>query len=114
VLQPLRANLTWSSANLRHAVRATVVALPALAVTAWSRQGGAGDPASPPPPARSSGPDSLAPIRTRSRMRHAVRATVVALPALAVTAWWPGPFTHWLTITVVLTMHSSARCQVAA
>ncbi|MBK3395487.1 FUSC family protein [Methylobacterium ajmalii] len=52
VLQPLRANLTWSSANLR----------------------------------------------------HAVRATVVALPALAVTAWWPGPFTHWLTITVVLTM----------
>ncbi|MFH6784148.1 MULTISPECIES: FUSC family protein [Methylobacterium] len=52
VLQPLRANLTWSSANLR----------------------------------------------------HAVRATVVALPALAVTFWWPGPFTHWLTITVVLTM----------
>ncbi len=52
VLQPLRANLTWSSANLR----------------------------------------------------HAVRATAVALPALAVTFWWPGPFTHWLTITVVLTM----------
>ncbi|TNC16059.1 FUSC family protein [Methylobacterium terricola] len=52
VLQPLRANLTWSSANLR----------------------------------------------------HAVRATVVAVPALAVTFWWPGPFTHWLTITVVLTM----------
>lgn len=52
VLQSLRANLTWSSANLR----------------------------------------------------HAVRATVVAVPALAVTFWWPGPFTHWLTITVVLTM----------
>ncbi|MGE7415662.1 FUSC family protein [Methylobacterium tarhaniae] len=52
VMQPLRANLTWSSANLR----------------------------------------------------HAVRATAVALPALAVTVWWPGPFTHWLTITVVLTM----------
>ncbi|MGF3022128.1 FUSC family protein [Methylobacterium aquaticum] len=52
VMQPLRANLTWSSANLR----------------------------------------------------HAVRASVVALPALAVTFWWPGPFTHWLTITVVLTM----------
>ncbi|MGY2052181.1 FUSC family protein [Methylobacterium sp. JK268] len=52
VMQPLRANLTWSSANLR----------------------------------------------------HAVRATVVALPALAVTFLFPGPFTHWLTITVVLTM----------
>ncbi|GJD49154.1 hypothetical protein OPKNFCMD_1884 [Methylobacterium crusticola] len=52
LVQPLRANLTWSSANLR----------------------------------------------------HALRATVVAVPALLVTFWWPGPFTHWLTITVVLTM----------
>ncbi len=33
VLAPLRANLSWSSANLRHATRAAVVAAPALAVT---------------------------------------------------------------------------------
>ncbi len=30
---PLRANLRWSSASLRHAVRATAVALPALLIT---------------------------------------------------------------------------------
>jgi len=30
---PLRANLQWSSASLRHAVRATAVALPALLIT---------------------------------------------------------------------------------
>ena len=32
-LTPLRSNLDWSSAALRHAVRATVVALPALLIT---------------------------------------------------------------------------------
>ena len=39
-----------------------------------------------------------------ANLRHAVRATVVAAPALWATLVWSGPFAHWLTITVVLTM----------
>ncbi|WP_245446962.1 FUSC family protein [Methylobacterium sp. 17Sr1-1] len=68
--------------------------------------GGGGLAGAPAPPWRET---VLAPLRANltwssANLRHAVRATVVALPALAVTFWWPGPFTHWLTITVVLTM----------
>lgn len=37
-------------------------------------------------------------------LRHALRAAIVAGPALAITLIWQGAFTHWLTITVVLTM----------
>ena len=37
-------------------------------------------------------------------LRHAIRASVVTAPVLGLTLLWPGPFTHWLTITVVLTM----------
>ncbi|MFO1152467.1 MAG: FUSC family protein [Rhodospirillales bacterium] len=37
-------------------------------------------------------------------LRHALRAALVAAPALTVTLIWQGVFTHWLTITVVLTM----------
>ena len=37
-------------------------------------------------------------------LRHALRASVMAAPALAVTLNWEGTFSHWLTITVVLTM----------
>lgn len=37
-------------------------------------------------------------------LRHALRAAVIAAPALVVTLLWQGAFTHWLTITVVLTM----------
>ena len=39
-----------------------------------------------------------------ANLRHAVRATVVAAPALWATLVWSGPFAHWLTMTVVLTM----------
>jgi uncharacterized membrane protein YccC len=39
-----------------------------------------------------------------ANLRHAIRATVVAAPALWATLVWSGPFAHWLTITVVLTM----------
>lgn len=39
-----------------------------------------------------------------ANLRHAVRATAVAAPALWATLVWSGPFAHWLTITVVLTM----------
>lgn len=39
-----------------------------------------------------------------ANLRHAVRATVVAAPALWATLVWAGPFAHWLTMTVVLTM----------
>ena len=52
VLQPLRANLTWRSAMLR----------------------------------------------------HAVRTTVIAAPALLLTLTWEGTYTHWLTYTVTLTL----------
>lgn len=37
-------------------------------------------------------------------LRHALRASLVTAPALGLTLVWPGPFTHWLTVTVVLTM----------
>ena len=37
-------------------------------------------------------------------LRHALRAATVAAPALVITLIWQGAFTHWLTITVVLTM----------
>ena len=37
-------------------------------------------------------------------LRHAVRATIVAVPAIAVTLVWWTPYAHWLAITVVLTM----------
>ena len=36
--------------------------------------------------------------------RHALRAAVVAAPALAFTLSTPGRYHHWLTITVILTM----------
>jgi uncharacterized membrane protein YccC len=37
-------------------------------------------------------------------LRHALRASVVAAPALAATLTYAGAFTHWLVMTVVLTM----------
>ena len=37
-------------------------------------------------------------------LRHALRASVVAAPALAATLTYAGTFTHWLVMTVVLTM----------
>ncbi|MFO1156966.1 MAG: FUSC family protein [Rhodospirillales bacterium] len=37
-------------------------------------------------------------------LRHALRAASIAAPALVITLLWQGPFNHWLTITVVLTM----------
>ena len=39
-----------------------------------------------------------------ANLRHAVRASVVCAPALAATLVWAGPFSHWLVMTVVLTM----------
>ncbi|WP_419539826.1 hypothetical protein [Methylobacterium oryzae] len=37
-------------------------------------------------------------------LRHALRASAVAAPALAATLTYAGAFTHWLVMTVVLTM----------
>jgi uncharacterized membrane protein YccC len=37
-------------------------------------------------------------------MRHAVRVASVVTVALAATLVWHGPYTHWLTITLVLVM----------
>lgn len=37
-------------------------------------------------------------------LRHALRATAVSAPALAATLTFAGAFTHWLVMTVVLTM----------
>jgi uncharacterized membrane protein YccC len=36
--------------------------------------------------------------------RHAARVTAAVTPALAATLVWHGPYTHWLTITMVLVM----------
>ena len=51
----------------------------------------------------------LGPLRTHltlasANLRHALRASVAAAPALAATLVWAGPFTHWLVMTMVLTM----------
>ena len=37
-------------------------------------------------------------------LRHALRAALVAAPALAFTMLWFTPYDHWLTITIVATM----------
>jgi uncharacterized membrane protein YccC len=37
-------------------------------------------------------------------LRHALRSTLVVSAALAATLVWHGPYTHWLTITLVLVM----------
>jgi uncharacterized membrane protein YccC len=51
----------------------------------------------------------LAPLRANLNwqsvaLRHALRAGVVAAPAIAITVIWYGPYQHWLTITLVLTL----------
>ena len=37
-------------------------------------------------------------------LRHALRAGLLAGIAFAITRHWPGPYVHWFTITLVLTM----------
>ncbi len=37
-------------------------------------------------------------------LRHALRAAATAAPAFAFTLQWPGPYQHWLTIMLVMTM----------
>ncbi len=37
-------------------------------------------------------------------LRHATRAAVLTMAAVAVSLAWPSPYAHWLTITVALTM----------
>jgi len=37
-------------------------------------------------------------------LRHAARVTAVVTPTLAATLIWHGPYTHWVTITLVLVM----------
>jgi uncharacterized membrane protein YccC len=51
----------------------------------------------------------LGPIRANldwnsAMLRHALRVAAVAAPAFAITLGWPGPYAHWLTITMVMTM----------
>jgi len=42
--------------------------------------------------------------RNSLALRHALRCGVIAAIGLAITFTWPGPYQHWLTITMVLTM----------
>ncbi len=42
--------------------------------------------------------------RDSEALRHALRVAVVGVPAFAITLHWPGPYQHWLTIMLVLTM----------
>jgi uncharacterized membrane protein YccC len=37
-------------------------------------------------------------------LRHAARNAATAAPAFLITLRWPGPYEHWLTITLVMTM----------
>jgi uncharacterized membrane protein YccC len=37
-------------------------------------------------------------------LRHALRNAATAAPAFAITLYWPAPYEHWLTITLVMTM----------
>jgi uncharacterized membrane protein YccC len=37
-------------------------------------------------------------------LRHALRNAATAAPAFFITLHWPGPYEHWLTITLVMTM----------
>jgi uncharacterized membrane protein YccC len=37
-------------------------------------------------------------------LRHALRTALVMAPALAITFAWPGPYQHWLIITMVVTL----------
>lgn len=37
-------------------------------------------------------------------LRHATRAALLTMAAVAVSLAWPSPYAHWLTITVALTM----------
>lgn len=51
----------------------------------------------------------LGPIRANlawnsSILRHALRTTVSVTPALAIALAWPGSYSHWLPITMVVTM----------
>lgn len=52
---------------------------------------------------------ALPPIRANltwqsASLRHALRAAVMSVPALALTHIWPTDYGHWLTITLVVTM----------
>ncbi len=41
---------------------------------------------------------------TSAILRHALRATLLTIPAIAISVVWWSPYSHWLTITVALTM----------
>ena len=61
------------------------------------------------PPAGSRLSRLVTPVRANLQwqsaiFRHALRAAVVAAPALVFTLSTPGRYHHWLTITVILTM----------
>jgi len=42
--------------------------------------------------------------RDSAALRHAARAGVVSVAGFAITIAWPGPYQHWLTIVMVMTM----------
>ncbi len=54
--------------------------------------------------ARLSGPVVANLDRNSAALRHAARAGVVSAFGFAVTIAWPGPYQHWLTIVLVMTM----------
>jgi uncharacterized membrane protein YccC len=48
---------------------------------------------------------TLANLSWRSdTFRYALRAATTAVPAFFITLYWPGPYAHWLTIMLVMTM----------
>ncbi len=46
-------------------------------------------------------------------LRHALRVGLVAIPAVAISVPWAGPYQHWLTITWVLTMQPHFAMTIA-
>ncbi|WP_048860575.1 FUSC family protein, partial [Acidisphaera rubrifaciens] len=93
---PVRVALTAITERMRIAVTVTAPATARPGVDAAGR----------PPPLL---PRLLTTFRanlTRDSLplRHALRVVVLGVPALAVTMIWYGPYVHWLTITLLVTL----------
>ena len=93
---PVGAALTAITERMRIAVTVTAPATARPGVDAAGR----------PPPLLPRLVTTLRANLTRDSLplRHALRVVVLGVPALAVTMIWYGPYVHWLTITLLVTL----------
>lgn len=94
--EPVRAALTAITERMRIAVTVSTAATAQPGVDAAGR----------PPPLL---PRVLTTLRANLTwdslpLRHALRVVVLGVPALGVTMIWYGPYVHWLTITLLVTL----------